>query len=166
MKFNKINIYPLNTEKFYICCFLVFYVVSSQILLPYMGKREIFPIFKWSLFSGCDPNATVSEIEMSYFNGGDKTIITNKQFPQTLQNSFISMMIKIDDTNNLAEKEEFQNKFLNQISDSLKIKRFSYKMFKSKVNITEYVKQDSLKRGILFREGIFNSQDKSNAPIL
>ena len=156
LKNEKRQNFLFNMEKGMVYGFFLFYLLASQIFLPYMKKREIFPIFQWSLFSKCDSNKEVWEMEVSYFEGDKETVITNRVFPSNLQNNFMHITHKIFMTKNRKEKEHFKNKLLYKISHFLNKKSFSYKIFESKVHLVEYAKKASIEKETLLITENFN----------
>lgn len=155
LKNKKRQLFLFNMEKRVIYGFFLFHILASQVFLPYMGKREIFPIFRWSLFSGCDSHRGIWEMEVSYFEGDKEIFLTNKKFPSHLQNNFLNIIHKIFITENIEEKKHFKNKLLHKVSYFLNKKSFSYKIFESKVNLVEYAKKDSIEKETLLMTGDF-----------
>lgn len=137
-------------EKRLICACLILYVIFSQILLPYLGKSEIFPVFQWTLFSRCDTERIIPEIEI-YLNSTEK--ITSKQFPRFLQwKVFFLLRTQVKIENKTISRKNLKM-VLNEIAKFIKNKPFQYRIFKSRVNLIEYAKKDSLTKQYLLKSG-------------
>ena len=138
--------------------FLIFHLLASQIFLPSIGRKEIFPIFNWSLFSSCR-NMAVPEMKI-WLEGGN-TIIS-KQFSRRLSHGFFYRMETIFNTEDLDEQKKLLHELLNFTSYSLHATSFRYKIFKSDVPFEEYLRQNFLKKETLFMEGIFKRDFKNH----
>lgn len=155
LKNKKRRHFLFNMEKKAVYGFFLFHILASQILLPYMDKREIFPIFQWSLFSKCDSHGGIYEMEVSYVKGEEEIFLTNRKFPSHLQNNFLNITRKIFIAEDSGEKEHFKRKLSHEISHFLNKKSFSYKIFESEVNFVEYERRDSIEREALLMAGDF-----------
>ena len=127
--------------------------MCSQIILPYYDRAEVFPVFSWSLFSSCNSYKTFPEIEILL---GDGNTITNKLFPRRIYYQTYYLMQQLFKEKDQDKADKFLNKLLHLISRYLKERSFRYKIFKSKTHLIKYIKQSSLKKEKLFKEGVFN----------
>ena len=142
------------SEKFLVYVFLILYIISSQILLPFFGKSEIFPVFQWTLFSRCNPTRNIPEIEISL---STTKKITNRQFPRCLQWKVFFLLHPQLETKNKNISSTSSDMALNEVSKFIKYRSFHYKLFSSRVNLIEYAKKSSLEKQHLLKEGIWKS---------
>ena len=140
-------------EKKSVYLFFIGHLLVSLIWLPHKGKGEIFPFFAWRIYSKCDPYESIPEIEILP-SGEGRGVITNKDFKKRWRESFFRIRgwLAIKDQA-LADKR--LNHLLHVISNVIQEKSFEYKIFKSRVHLVEYIKQDSLAKQELLKEGTF-----------
>lgn len=137
-------------EKKVVYISLVLHIVASQILLPYFGKLEIYPIFQWNLFSNCDPIRDIPEVEI-YFN---KKKLTNRKLPRFLQWKIFFLMRSQLRNKNQNVSDKTYTIVLDEIYKFIK-QPFQYKIFKSKVNLIRYAKHKEIEREFLLKEGLW-----------
>ena len=102
----------------------------------------------------------IPEIEISYLNkhGERFEMVVNKELtPYKYRKLYIIMkkLINPRNINNKKEEDKTLYRLLHTISKTIQKDTFEHKIFKSKVNLIEYVKEDSLKKENLFKRGIF-----------
>ena len=146
-------------ERIVIYCFFFLYFLMSQFFLPYVKKADVYPFFNWELFSDCDPYRSIPELEVSFVNyDGTRSLITNKRFTGKTHTRFyhkMQRMFKARRRKNKRQEDIALDILLSKVSNYIGKNEFEYKIFKSKVNLVEYSKKDSLEKKTLFRKGVF-----------
>ena len=81
--------------------------------------------------------------------------MTNKQFSRGLSYTSFHQIRRMFEIKNPKESERLLNELLSAVSLSISRSSFKYRIFKSRMRFEEYVKRNSLRKEVLFKEGIF-----------